>query len=361
MPDTRYMPILKGKLGEFGALESMAATDKAAIVPLIEIPPVPWDHAANLPAKTIDQHLSKIDSKLERSWASEQPFLIDFLWIGDKERMLDGTHPLTKLFNTLRLRNLQAVPVTGLLRTDAYQDACRDIVSADKRGVALRLLPDDFEESELVDVCITKVLDGLQVQPADIDLILDLGSLRLDSGAEKAIDVISLVTAIPCIKKWRSFVLAGTGFPVDLVGIPPSQISSISRLEWTLWQDIIADSRMPRLPTFGDYAIAHPQPPEVDPRVMRASASIRYTTAGDWLVLKGKGLRNYGFQQFHDLSKSLLKSPEYSGAEFSWGDQYIEDCASRNVSCGNLTTWRKVGTSHHIALVIEQIASLVSP
>ena len=42
---------------------------------------------------------------------------------------------------------------------------------------------------------------------------------------------------------------------------------------------------------FGDYAIAHPIPTELDPRTMRMSASIRYTTSDEWLILKGRNVR----------------------------------------------------------------------
>ena len=230
-----------------------------------------------------------------------------------------------------------------MIRTDAYQEACQDIVGEDKRGVCLRLQKDDFEESGSLESAITRIFGLLRVSPTDTDLLLDLGSLHTESGDELPIDVVSLVKSIPLIKKWRSFVLAATGFPVDLIGLPPSEISTVPRSEWTLWRSIAADHRITRTPIFGDYAIAHPQPPEVDPRVMRPSASIRYTTADVWLILKGKNLKNHGYQQFHDVSKSLLKNAAYSGPQFSWGDSYISDCSKRLVRCGNLTTWRRVG------------------
>ncbi len=355
-----YVPILKGKNGEYGALESMSPEEKEQITPLIEIPPVPWDYKKDVPAKTIDQHLAKVDPKFEKSWGLDQLFFVDLMWI-ERERMPDGTHPLAYVFSRARLRALKAVPVTGLIRADAYQTACREIVEQDKRGVCLRLQKDDFEEPGSLESAIAKLLALLGASPADTDLVLDLGSLHTESGEEPSIDVVSLVQSIPCIKKWRSFVLAATGFPVDLIGLPPSEISTVWRSEWTLWRNLAADHRIARTPIFGDYAIAHPQPPEVDPRAMRPSASIRYTTEDVWLILKGKNLRSHGYKQFHDVSKSLLKNAAYSGPQFSWGDRYIRDCANRLVSSGNLTTWRRVGTSHHIAYVTQQLANYPSP
>jgi hypothetical protein len=141
------------------------------------------------------------------------------------------------------LRTLKAVPVTGLIRTDAYQEACQEIVGVDKRGVCIRLQKDDFEESGSLESAITKLLELLRVPPADTDLVLDLGSLHTENGEEPLIDVISLVKSIPSIKKWRSFVLAATGFPVDLIGLPPSETSTVWRSEWTLWRSIPVPGR----------------------------------------------------------------------------------------------------------------------
>ena len=110
-----YVPILKGKNGEYGALEALSPEDKERMTPLIEIPPIPWDHTNDTPAKTIDQHLSKVDGKLEKSWGSDQLFFIDLRWIGERERISDGAHPLANLFGRVRLHALKAVPVTGLI------------------------------------------------------------------------------------------------------------------------------------------------------------------------------------------------------------------------------------------------------
>ncbi len=358
--DKHYVPILKGKNGEFGALQSMTSAAKGLVTPLIEIPPIPWDHRNDSPAKTIDQHLLKVDGKLQKSWGLDHTFFVDLLWIAERETMCDGTHPMACLFERARQRGLKAIPVTGLARGEGYQQACRKIIADDKRGVCVRLQKEDFEESQNLNAQIAGLLNSLLVSPPETDLLLDLGSLHTDSG-KASVDVLSLIKAVPNLRRWRSFVLGATGFPVDLMGLPPSEISQVWRSEWALWRRISADPDVPRAPRFADYAIAHPQPPEVDPRIMRPSASIRYTTDDVWLILKGKNLKDHGYRQFHDVSKNLVNNSAYLGPQFSWGDRYISDCARRHASCGNLTTWRMVGTSHHIAFVTQQIANLSSP
>ncbi|MCL5287772.1 MAG: beta family protein [Acidobacteria bacterium] len=355
-----YIPILKGRAGEFGALQAMSLNDKQGITPLIEIPPIPWDYKDNKPEKTIDQHLLKVGSHLERSWGQDSALFIDSLWIGEAERMAGGEHPVTHLLRKARERAVKTIPVTGLLRGDEYQLAVRDSIAMDRRGACLRLQREDFNEFEDLDSQISTVLENLAISPSECDLILDLRALTLPSGPELTANVCRLINRLPHLNQWRSFMLAGTAFPVDLMGVQPSQVCPIPRHEWLMWSDLVMNKRVERLPIFADYAIAHPQPSEVDPRIMRASASIRYTTEASWLILKGKNLKDYGYKQFHLVSKHLLNNPAYSGPQFSWGDQYVQECAKGRASCGNLTTWRKVGTSHHIAYVMQQLANRVA-
>jgi hypothetical protein len=96
----------------------------------------------------------------------------------------------------------------------------------------------------------------------------------------------------------------------------------------------------------------------MDPRNMRVSASIRYTCDDYWLIVRGKWLRKFGFGQYHNMCANLIRRPEYSGAAFCWGDNYINDCAIQSVGTGSATTWRKVGNNHHFHKVIAQISSL---
>ena len=172
---------------------------------------------------------------------------------------------------------------------------------------------------------------------------------------------LHFIEAIPALESWRTFAIAASGFPVNLMGFPQSTISTIPREEWELWRGLMSDPRLSRIPAFGDYGIAHPEHADVDPRKMTTSACIRYTSNRSWIICRGRGLRNHGFQQFHDVARALTGHPEYSGAPFSWGDNYIADCAAHRVPCGNLTTWRKIGTSHHIAFVNRQLARTSAP
>ena len=62
-----------------------------------------------------------------------------------------------------------------------------------------------------------------------------------------------------------------------------------------------------------------------------------------------------------DHCATVLDSGFFCGADFSAGDEYIEGCAAGTMSTGSLTTWRWVGTNHHIEKVARDVASLHGP
>ena len=116
--------------------------------------------------------------------------------------------------------------------------------------------------------------------------------------------------------------------------------------------------RLLRVPSFGDYAVNYPEETFVDPRIMRMSANLRYTLDSEWLILRGRNTRQFGFEQFRDLCSSLVMKSEFAGPSFSAGDKFIDDCAQGSTGPGNATVWRRVGTSHHLTHVSNQIANL---
>jgi hypothetical protein len=353
---THYVPILKGRGGEYGALQSLSNQVRDALTPLLEVPPIPWDFEEETPVRTIDIHLAKVAQKVERAWGGTRSLFIDLLWISEMERMSDGMHPLTFVFSSTRDRGIKAVPVVGLLRGADYLNACRAIVAEDQRGICLRVQREDFIDFDDLAGAIDETLRRLRVESADTDLLLDLRALDAGKQPLNAGDVVGLIRRLPAVSSWRTLTLAATSFPQNLIGLPPSDSSLLPRNEWALWRAIRRE-RLDRIPTFSDYGISHPEPAEVDPRIMRPSASIRYTCDGAWLVMKARNLRDHGYEQFHEVCRELVRRQEFSGCTFSWGDTYVDDCAAERVGTGNLTTWRKVGTSHHLSFVVQDLAN----
>jgi hypothetical protein len=111
-----YVPILKGRQGEYGALETLNRTIKSGLTPLIEIPPIPWNFAQGVLGKSIDGHLAKVATTMRKSVGLSRSFFIDLVWISESERMEDGTLPIEWIFRAAREQNLLPIPVINLVR-----------------------------------------------------------------------------------------------------------------------------------------------------------------------------------------------------------------------------------------------------
>ena len=354
-----YVPVLKGKEGEYGALEVLHNEVRMRLMPLIEIPDVPYDYANEGSAKSLDDHLNDTARRLKKCW-QRSPLFIDLPWFEGEERLSDGRVALAAVLSDCESEGVSAVPVVSRKKSPDYLSAAGRYSKEANSGACIRLLVADFGEDVDVETEVHRLLDGLGARDkSSIDLMLDLEDLGPDT-ARAALVARSVFSMIPAKDEWRRIVMVAASFPEDLSEVDAATVTTLPRREWDLWKTL--QKRPGLLPRrdliFGDYGIANPVTKDLDPRTMRMSASIRYTTPKNWLVLKGRNVRQYGFDQYFELCKELVRRPEYKGRDFSSGDKYIADCAEGMTGPGNATTWRKVGTNHHITLVADQIASL---
>src|SRR5262245_34017419 len=116
---THYVPLLKGKEGEYRALKNLYDTPKSAMTPLVDVQPVRWDFRNERPATSIEAHIKKLPDKLSKSWGSRQPFFID-LYAVQSDTTQDGRSPLSLFCDLARgegfFDKLQPIPVTGIGR-----------------------------------------------------------------------------------------------------------------------------------------------------------------------------------------------------------------------------------------------------
>jgi hypothetical protein len=360
MPDQPlYVPILKGKEGEFAALEALDNGVKSRLAPLIEVPAVPYDYTNERPAKSLDEHVASVPDRLKRCCGDIQ-FYLDLPWFDADEHLSDGRTALEAILTACNELEIVAIPVLSRASSRDYLSAAIPNASRNIQSVCIRLLVEDFDEQIDLDAEIDRLMSSLGLSDGSTaDLVIDLEDLTTDSGRATLI-ARSVLSMIPRREEWRRIILAASSFPEDLSDVGAATTTTLPRLEWDLWRTL--QRRPGLLPRqdliFGDYAIAHPIPKELDPRTMRMSANIRYTTENEWLVIKGRNVRQYGFDQYFDLCQILVEHPDYSGRDFSWGDGYIEECAQGLSGPGNATTWRKVGVNHHLTLVARELAKL---
>jgi T4 beta protein len=232
-----------------------------------------------------------------------------------------------------------------------------------------RLWESDLEGIAELGGQLKSLFKTLDVTPDDIDLLIDFGP---KVPAKAALPY--MIDALPWLIDWRTLTVASSSFPPDMTSVGQNKIEELEREEWLAWLSLRSKQKsVKRLPAFGDYAINHPVISEVDFRLMNMSPNIRYTDSLNYVVAKGQAQPRKKkavtteqktaramlapTEQYPKLAAMIKKHPSWKGTKFSWGDAFIDKC-SRGECVGNPTDWRAVGTCHHIALVVQQIANL---
>ncbi len=355
-----YVPVLKGKEGEFRALSHLHSGIRAKLTPFFDItrPDDRWRGRT-------DEYLQKKADYIQKSWGCDETIFVDFFDILTLQTS-SGLHFVEFFFNELRKRNIWGISVTGLDRDEEYNISIKKVIESDNRGVCIRLLSYDIQDSFEANKKVNELLSFLELSAQDSHIILDLRNLTPDSMPEYVDDTLVFLHNFGKLNEWSTLTLAGSGFPESMGGIEKNSLTRIPRVELELWEQVISqgrNERLNRLPTFGDYGICYPDIPDFD-LSFNPSVKIRYTLPQSWLVVKGGGIKrkingktSRDYSQFHTLAEKMCANREYYSRDYSYGDSYIFRCAKGLVGPGNLTKWVEVDTNHHLTLVAQQIAN----
>jgi len=338
----KYVPILKGKQGEFIALQKLPSDIKNKIIPVIDL--VPNN------TKNIEDHVKSILRYFSK-WEKERLIYIDGYLLDDSILLPGNIHPVQFIYDSLISDGYNIVPVLCGVISNELKSVVKDISIKANKGTAVRIFAKTIEE---INAEIDELLTFLQLSPNRIDLIIDLRSMIDAELLERINFIIKIFANLIFLNSWQSITLSGGNFPIDLTELAPEQVHSIQRKQWQLWKSIILNN--PEIkPAYSDYAIAHPSLSELAGDQINASASIRYTHEENYYVYRGRGTRQHGFEQFFDISETLINSNHFYGIEHCEGDKFINRCGTIKDKTGNLTTWRWVGTAHHITVVVNQL------
>lgn len=160
-----YVPFLKGKQGELGALRDLRGRARGRTVPLLDVVP---PRATN-PQRDLDLLIDR----LGRWWGTSERLFVDPLHVPVNALVGNAQNAVEYLFAAARTSNLAAVPVTGIRRDPAYQTAVAAHHAHRGSGVGVRLEPHDVQRAPAaLDAELTALLGSLGVSRADADLLI---------------------------------------------------------------------------------------------------------------------------------------------------------------------------------------------
>jgi hypothetical protein len=355
-----YVPILKWKRAEQGALKALAEDRKKYITPVIQfvMPKSKLNEQLEDVISRFEKQLSDIPEKIIEVWGGTPIFVdVSLLFTTTlKAKALDiilrGGHKLGGVF----------IPVVHLDDEEEVKNSAYSVGKETKSGICVRLICPDFSDKTRLDKNLISVVSISDLSKDKIDLLVDIKDTGKDG--EKCTKYLNLSQGISDLQKWRTFIFASGSFPVDLSECKLDEENLLPRIDWRIWLEQIDSKKLHRKPTFADYTIQHPIYNGAS-QFFHPTSSIKYTLENEWLVMKGKKQK---FELYLASAAELIKDKRFSQENFSDGDKYITEKAIhfntyiKNPSIkgtGSTETWLKAGINHHLTLVANQIANLL--
>lgn len=355
-----YVPILKWKRAEQGALKALNENQKKNITPLIQ-----FVMPKSKPSEEIEEVITKFEQQLPQlpkniidTWGIS-PIFIDV-------SLLYTTSLKTESINSILISGYKLggffVPVIHLNDDQKIKDAACSVAKKTRSGICLRLICPDFFDLTKLNQDISNLLSSNTLLVKNVDLLVDIKELE-DNNGNKYIKYFELSQDILNLTKWRTFIFASGSFPKNLSQCKIDEENLIPRIDWKHWKEQINSKKMKRKPAFADYTIQYPIYEEAY-QFYYPTSSIKYTLEDYWLIMKGQRQK---FGQYLAHAATLATDSRFFGEKFSEGDKYITEKANhfpvymKNPSVkgtGNTETWLKAVINHHLVLVANQVANL---
>ncbi|MFE3984614.1 hypothetical protein ACFXPR_09035 [Nocardia tengchongensis] len=359
---------MKNRSGELTALEHMANDLAGSCLPLVEIGTTRGMCGADGPSctTTLKRELTISLDTLRKHWNVRFDLMVDAHGLPGANDWNATAHAVKDCFDSallgvipvVRLSDPEAVlrEVGSAVRRAIYQPICIRLTAADLHADAVSRLGKRLDQA----------LHALETTTRGIHLVLDLGGISSETEAVGKTRLVErLLLDLPHPEEWLSITVAGGAFPPDLRGIQAKTLARIERREAGLWRRVRQQLReRTRVPAFGDYGVAYPTPNRG--RGFRASPQLRYTIDHSWLVVRYR--RDEQYSRFFDICGEIADHPEFTRG-LTWGDDEIAaraeqlraDRGAAHAGPGNGSTWRAIGTSHHIGFVIDRLRTEDQP
>ncbi|WP_157793970.1 beta family protein [Paenibacillus donghaensis] len=336
-----YYPILKISNAEMGALEHLKEETIDWITPILESKIIAKDKIEQwwTTFRTLGKYL--------RGKIGEMTFIYDFSSafekIGEIRQLKDqnGFDLVQHCIMAMEEAQLNFIPCVHF---DSPEWFINSVLTSNSEVIAVRIRCHAFNSpmEEIVQKRILEEIIGLNNEKKYI-LILDFYNSPISlTRMETSIKVFS---SLP----FQRIVFALTSCPEDANKAAPNSFTLICQRE-----DLKTFRKLqegyPYI-EYGDYTVRlKPEFEGNDINYYNTYLKLFYTTEDDYYIAKSSILEKNGVESFIAICQEIIESDVYSGADFSYGDWAIKECAEKKLIISNHPKPIEFGINHHIEL-----------
>lgn len=324
---SKYVPFLKLKSNEIMAVKELEDDLRQELTPFFDFP-----YKKERTEEDFKKNAGRMFRSINRHLKDIPYFYLDNFDV-DSNLVVDDGNSYAYLLSVFR--DLPVVPVISIDRSDDHMHAVSEAKnSGDLKSdvVALRFVAEDFESFDVVADSIKERLGDTFGKFANIDLVLDCrvcSNQVLDSLVSNAINFIQKFTTDYTVNK---IIVTGSSIPASIGEILGTQNEVVlPRAELDVFDgvyDVIGDNFNIVL---GDYGVVSPIYSDVSvdlEMILNITTSkIFYTFDRHHYVIRGSAIKTHanGFGQYYDHAAVIVNKPFYRGANYSFGDNFIEE------------------------------------
>lgn len=210
--DAHYVPILKGRLGEFTALRNMGHEHPGHFTPLIEFVATgdELDEEGEPIVASVMATVAKTIERLEKSWPPAADVFVDLHNLPS----IAGYHPVADVVDHFfRNDTTQVIPTCRPQDVDEpglLKRLGESLSVFPDRSVCIRLSNEDLDErDEPIATYLDQLLVGLDTTPENVDLVIDFGAINETSATFAARIGRMVIADLPHLDSWKSLTVAG--------------------------------------------------------------------------------------------------------------------------------------------------------
>ncbi|MBI2855523.1 MAG: hypothetical protein HYX93_01595 [Chloroflexi bacterium] len=254
------------------------------------------------------------------------------------------------------------IPERPVVHLDDSPPILRDVAAAcalHSQGACLRLGSEEQDPNPSVSAGqLARVLNATGLGTLDIDLLIDFMVIDSARNVTRCVPLgLSMLSWAASMGPWRSITLASGAFPRSISGLQSGAVTTLPRYDAIFFANVL--SAGPQIqPDYGDYGINYPVMGPTPPRAPKPN--LRYADGLVWQVDREDRMLP-GNNSFFTVCSRAVRSGYWAGINFSLGDTEIERCSRSVGSPGAPTQWLSYGASHHLATVVDRLATLGVP
>ena len=324
-----YVPFLKFKSNEIGALATLAPDLQAKTFPFLDLP-----KKEGMNEGAFLQLVAKTERAYKTHLKSFPAFFLDNFDIDDTIKV-GGQENYSAVIDKFGVYQ-KFIPVIGLDRPEARNELIFQ-AKADGRissqNIAIRLQYEDFQSFGAIE----EDLKNLQIRGGGLfdywTMVLD-NRVCINIDTDQRSNLIKRFLQHATAKlKIHAVILAGSSFPASISEVMKvnSEINH-PRQELSVYRSVFQAALHPSV-HLGDYTIVSPLysdatiPAEAMQNVIAAKTI--YTHGDVHYVARGGALKTHssGRLQYNDIAAKIIAQPFYRGANYSHGDNFLHQKA----------------------------------